>query len=264
MARLRYVAFMAADPDRLAWFYTAYLGMTELGRSADGDVSLTDGFYNLTFFRLRERLNEPRKAPGLHHLGIEVESIEEIRDRYAEKMPNWQSVEEPGGLQYGEYRIYDPEGLPVSLSETGFGVPDGEDRVPRIAHIALNSVNTEAMLDFYTGVFDFRMLRITDIRRQEGRLNRFLGDGHTNLAVHPFHSGRPGHEPRYGVNHVGYLIADLEGALASLSKIIELDARPDDRPYAEYRLRDPEGNAFDLSRTKGWEVDNDVWMNALA
>ena len=28
---------------------------------------------------------------------------------------------------------------------------------------------------------------------------------------------------------------------------------------AEYRLVDPEGNKFDLSQAKGWEVDIDVW-----
>ena len=39
-------------------------------------------------------------------------------------------------------------------------------------------------------------------------------------------------------------------------------ARPPDRPYAEFRFRDPEGNALDLSQNKGWEVDIDKWERA--
>jgi hypothetical protein len=38
--------------------------------------------------------------------------------------------------------------------------------------------------------------------------------------------------------------------------------RPDWRPYAEFRLRDREGNGFDLSQTKGWEVDLNKWERA--
>ena len=95
MARLRYVAYIARDADGLSRFYADHLGLVELGRWAAGDVSLTDGFFNLTFLQLRDDLGEPRLEPGLHHLGLEVDSIAAIRDRYAEKMPHWQSVDEP-------------------------------------------------------------------------------------------------------------------------------------------------------------------------
>jgi len=33
----------------------------------------------------------------------------------------------------------------------------------------------------------------------------------------------------------------------------------DDRPYAEYRITDPEGNRLDLSQSKGWEVGINQW-----
>ena len=42
MARLRYVAYIARDADNLPRFYADHLGLSELGRSADGDVSVTD------------------------------------------------------------------------------------------------------------------------------------------------------------------------------------------------------------------------------
>ncbi len=262
MVRLRYVAYIARDADELSRFYADHLGLVELGRSAAGDVSLTDGFFNLTFLQLRDDLGEPRLEPGLHHLGLEVDSISAICEQHAEQMPHWQSAEEPGGVHHGEFRLYDPDATPVSLSERGFGVPGKDRGIPRLAHVALNSVNTEAMLEFYTGLFGFRTLKTTEERRRQGRLNRFMGDGDTNLAVHPYHNDQPGHEARFGVNHVGFLVSDMEDKVQAFSKVIEVAKRPDNRPYAEYRLHDPEGNGFDLSRNKGWEVDDGKWENA--
>ena len=43
MATLRYVAFLAQDPARLVDFYHRFLGTEELGRSVEGDISITDG-----------------------------------------------------------------------------------------------------------------------------------------------------------------------------------------------------------------------------
>jgi catechol-2,3-dioxygenase len=73
IATLRYVAFLAQDPSRLADFYQRFLGTEELGRSPEGDVSITDGYYNLTFFKRRPALGEMRMDLGLHHIGLEVD-----------------------------------------------------------------------------------------------------------------------------------------------------------------------------------------------
>jgi uncharacterized glyoxalase superfamily protein PhnB len=53
MATLRYVAFISENPEKLVDFYQRFLGTEKLGRSPEGDISLTDGFYNLTFFKKR-------------------------------------------------------------------------------------------------------------------------------------------------------------------------------------------------------------------
>ena len=44
MATLRYVAYLAEDPAKLVDFYHRFLGTEELGRTADGDITITDGF----------------------------------------------------------------------------------------------------------------------------------------------------------------------------------------------------------------------------
>jgi catechol 2,3-dioxygenase-like lactoylglutathione lyase family enzyme len=261
MARIRYVAAMSRDPDALAGFYTDYLEMKELGRSAEGDVSLTDGLYNLTLFRKREGLGELSTRRGLHHIGLQVENLGEARARYQKFNPRGLVVREPDDIHHGAIRIFDPECNPVTLSEEGFGV-DEERRFPRLAHVAFNALDPEMMLNFYVQVLGLREVESSYVRRREGKLNHFCGDGSTNLAIHPFFSSTEGHERRFGVNHVGFLVSDLARTLDELGGVVAVKARPANRPYAEFRFRDPEDNALDLSQTKGWEVDVDKWERA--
>jgi catechol 2,3-dioxygenase-like lactoylglutathione lyase family enzyme len=258
MAKIRYLAILSENPKRLGDFYKRFLGMEELGRSEEGDLTLTEGFYNFTLFHKRAALKEPRMELGLHHIGIEVEGIEEVKARYLRFNPRGIVVDEASDLHHGEVRIYDPECNPVSLSTRGFGVQE-EKRLPRIRHVALNALDPERVLSFYSEVFGFRELETSFLRRQQGRLNRFGGDSFTNLAIHPFYNDQEGHEARFGINHIGFLVRDLEASMRELSAVVAVKSRPAGRPFAEFRLRDPEGNALDLSQTKGWEVDTGKW-----
>src|SRR5262249_49245706 len=149
MARIRYLALLCADPAALAGFYRKSFGLDELGRSGDGDVTLTDGGFNLTLFRQRPALHEPRKEQGPHHIGIAVDDVVAIVARYRARYPRGTVVPENGDLQHGAVRIYDPECNPVTLSPNNFGLGEAAPRVPRIAHLALNAFDTEAILDFY-------------------------------------------------------------------------------------------------------------------
>ena len=54
----------------------------------------------------------------------------------------------------------------------------------------------------------------------------------------------------------------LEMVMAELRGLLNIAPRPSTRPYAEFRFRDLEGNALDLSQTKGWEVDVGKWEKA--
>lgn len=261
-ARIRYLAFLSDAPAELAAFYARHLDLDEVGRSGDGDVTLTDGFFNITFLRRRPTLHEPHNEVGLHHIGVEVDDIKAVEARYRAFNPNWPIVEEPGGLHFGEKRIYDPEGNPVSISHKAFAMREGTNRTPRLRHIAYNALWPEGTLNFFTQMFGFRELPTSHERRKQGRGNRFAGDGWTNLAIHPFYSDVEGHEARFGINHVGFLVSDLKDKVDSFAREIPVAKRPDWRPYAEFRLRDREGNGFDLSQTKGWEVDIDKWESA--
>jgi catechol 2,3-dioxygenase-like lactoylglutathione lyase family enzyme len=262
--RLRYIAYLSEDPDMMADFYTRHLELDELGRSNEGDVSLTDGFYNITFLKAREELGEPDNTIGLHHVGLQVDDMDRVITKYLDRTPRGEVIDERGGLHFGEVRIYDPECRVVSLSTSDFGVDGEELRHPRLAHIAYNAIDPTSVLEFYSELFGFRELDTSFERRRDNRKNRFAGDGFTNLAIHPYYNGASeGHESRFGVNHIGFLVNDIERKLENFTKEIPTEARPSTRPYAEYRVRDPEQNGVDLSKTKGWEIDLGKWENAV-
>ncbi len=259
MAQFRYLAFLTEEPERLASFYADHLGLTEFQRSPAGDVSLSDGFCHFAFFGMRPALEEARLERGLHHVGLQVDDLDAVLKRYRAHNPLGVTVTETRGPSHGEVRILDPEGNPIILSEGDFGVGEPVQRFPRMVHIAMNAYLPQTILDFYIEVLGFREVGQSYVWRNMGKQNRFAGEGHANLAIHPFIVDEPGHEGRFGVNHVGFLADDMAERLDRLSAVVDVAKRPDNRPYAEYRLRDPDGNMFDLSQRKGWEVDVEKW-----
>ena len=263
-ATICYVAALSRDPEPLARFYTDYLGLTERGRSPEGDITLTDGFYTLALFRHRRELGEPHMAEGWNRIGIAVDSLAETEARYRALCPRGTVVRESGVLGHGELRIYDPECKPISLSERKFGLPELKPRgLPRIAHMALNALDPETSFDFYRAVFGFRELREAHAAQfaKPGYRNRHVGDGTSNMAIQAFYNDRPGHEGRFGIAHIGFLVGDMDGLADRIAAVATVNRRPADRAQSEIRMRDPQGNGCDLSR-RGWEVDTAKWARA--
>ena len=264
-ATISYIAALSREPEALARFYTEHLGLTERGRTAEGDIILTDGFYTLALFRLRRELGEPHMAEGWNRIGVAVDSLAETEARYRAYSPRGTVVRESGALGYGELRIYDPECKPISLSERNFGLAPGSkpQGLPRIAHMALNALDPETSFDFYRAVFGFRDLRLAHAEqfKKPGYRNRHVGDGHSNMAIQAFYNDRPGHEGRFGIAHIGFLVGDMAALADRIDGIATVARRPADRGQSEIRMRDPQGNGCDLSH-RGWEVDSDKWARA--
>ena len=262
MARIRFLTALSNDPEALVEFYSGYFGMHVLARSEEGDVSLTDGYFNLTFLRMRRRLRalEPRFGIGLNHFGLEVESIDRTLERYHAYNPLGIAVPEPGGPHFGEMRIYDPEFMPVSLSERGFGMTTNEAAMPRLLHVALQAFSPPAVSEFYRHVFGLRLLEDTNNGfASTGMPNKFMGDGAVNLAINTFYRGyNVGHQGSYGVNHFGFMVDDWQTLTKEIGKKFVAAARPPNRPYEDARVEDPDGNMIDLGETKGWELDAGV------
>jgi len=263
-ATLKYIAYLCDNPENLAKFYSQFFQTERLVESSAGDISVTDGSFNLTFFKKRPALCEPRMEVGLNHIGIQVDDLEAVKNKYLKLYPRKPVIPEAGDVHHGVLRIHDPDGNPVSLSDQPFGVK-GDRRYPGIRHIAYNAMDPEGMREFYFELFGFAELTSGLAYRNAGRLNRFIGDGSTNLAIHPFYDPTAvGHEMKFGINHLGFLVRDLRATMDQLSSVVRMQKRPDDRPFAEFRFTDPEGNRLDLSQTKGWEVAVDKWERVAA
>jgi len=264
LAAIRYVATVTEHPDTLAQFYKTYFSMQELGRSADGDIALTDGFYNISLLKPRDG-----EELGHHHYGVEIDDIHEIEAKLEEFAPNAEIRKEPGDLFHGEYRIFDPNGIAISLSEKHFNVPAGEAKLPQIHHLAFMVPNNEEVLKFYMNVFGFRESSRNDqIREKNTSPTRWAADGNTAIAILPTpewleeHNMEPeGTNVKPGLNHFGYLVSDMDKFLQSLPPG-SVSIRPDTRPAAEWRVSDPDGNPLDVSQVKGYEIDFGKWVTA--
>lgn len=109
----------------------------------------------------------------------------------------------------------------------------------KIKHIAIVSIDTERLAKFYEEVFEMEVLH-----RSEGGAV-YLTDGYMNVALLPNKAeGKPN-----GLNHFGVVIEDQAETARRMEKfgLAPPAKRPANRPYAETRGTDPDGNNFDLS-----------------
>jgi catechol 2,3-dioxygenase-like lactoylglutathione lyase family enzyme len=110
----------------------------------------------------------------------------------------------------------------------------------RIRHLAIKTVDPKRLAKFYCEAFGLKVLKDKGNDKPI-----YLTDGYLILALLKV---RPGDVPP-GLNHFGISVDDVEAASKRLVDLgyTEPAARPSDRPYAELRAMDPDGNLFDLS-----------------
>jgi catechol 2,3-dioxygenase-like lactoylglutathione lyase family enzyme len=276
-AHLSYLAIISERPETLADFYRTYFGLSELDRSLAGDISMTDGFFNLTFFKRRADLGESDDSVGAHHFGLAIDDIREIEARLKEFAPNADLQPENGDLHHGEYRVFDPNGYPVSLSTKHFGVTPRPRGFPSIHHIATSVPNRDEVVSFYVNVFGFQETSVSIGYRERNHPARHVGDGITNLAILPDPDlmRQLGEErevgeqnmainTKAGVAHFGFVVPDMEALMQRLPPELAglTNQRPSRRYMAEYRVFDPERNGIDLSQHLGFEVGFNTWVRA--
>jgi catechol 2,3-dioxygenase-like lactoylglutathione lyase family enzyme len=278
-AHFGYMAVISGQPEGLADYYARYFDMWELGRSDEGDISITDSFLNVSILKQRPGVEGASGRPGLSHFGIAVVDIRTVEAHLKAFAPNADLQKEPGDLHHGEYRVLGPNGLPVSLSTRNFGVSGTPRRVPRIRHMAVcfPTLNDDQAA-FLVNVFGFREVSTSLARRKQGRPSRFIGDGNVCLALLSSEGvamSGAAHEvfrneqerainSKTGLQHFGFVVEDIPRLLENLPPELArmTNKRPAQRDMAEYRVFDPDLNAIDLSQHMGFEVDVDRWENA--
>ena len=128
---------------------------------------------------------------------------------------------------------------------------------PKIRHLALFARDPEALAKFYHDNFDMEIVH----RSPSGAC--FITDGYITLALLKH---RLEGEAATGLNHFGFHVADTEAMSKKLvaKGLEEPKKRPGNRPYAEFRAVDPEGNWFDLSAHGFEEVRPQALADAKA
>jgi len=108
----------------------------------------------------------------------------------------------------------------------------------KIRHLAIKTKNPERLATFYEQVFGLKRIR----SEPGGAI--YMSDGYLTLAL----LRNRGEATPSGINHFGFHVDDIADIESRLQKFDEpLAQRPANRPYAEYRAMDPDGNLFDVS-----------------
>jgi catechol 2,3-dioxygenase-like lactoylglutathione lyase family enzyme len=115
---------------------------------------------------------------------------------------------------------------------------------PKIRHIAAVTRNPYKLAEFYKKVFDMDI--VLSGKTATGYDYAMVSDGYLTMALLPHCLTA---EMAVGINHFGFQIddqAEIEERLVATGAEAPAQ-RPSDRPYAEKRACDPDGNQFDLS-----------------
>lgn len=244
MAKIRHVAMLSRDPERLARFYTQVLGLEEVSRSSGG-IFVNDGYINLA---LLYTANNGNAHTGVNHMGFLVENAAEMKQKLLSQEGDlkveYQSV--PFETPYAEIKFRDPDGFVFDISERGWATGD-ETKGAKIRHVAQMTKDPGKLARFYTQV-----LGLEEVYRG-GNNVVYLSDGYLNVALIVV---RGNVAP--GPNHIGFKVENGEEMRRKLLALEgDFKVVPDELPtfvsqlYVEEKYRDPEGFLFDISQT-GW------------
>jgi catechol 2,3-dioxygenase-like lactoylglutathione lyase family enzyme len=115
MPRLRHLALLTENPERLAEFYRTVFEMKEVGRSP-GAIYLSDGHTNLS---LITKMNIPdhQRPTGIYHFGFHIEELEAVQERLRKAGIPDAAPPRPRDGRYAEHRVKDPDGNLIDLAE---------------------------------------------------------------------------------------------------------------------------------------------------
>jgi len=103
MAKLRHLAILTHQPEKLADFYKSVFELKELYRTKNGSVHLSDGEVNLAVLNANNP-KEPGHSVGLYHFGFHVDDPELVARRIREIYPEGTPKARPRLLNFKDYR----------------------------------------------------------------------------------------------------------------------------------------------------------------
>lgn len=265
-AKINHVAIVSDNYAELAKFYESVFGMRTSAKTRPSRaVTVGDGYVGLNI--------NPRRAgrsAGLDHFGIEVDNSEETFARMAKHYPKVRWLKRPATRPFAGITTHDPDGNMFDISQKSMAnrtsvyvENDGRANPRHIDHVALRTMNPDAMAEFYRTIFD-----LTPANKKPGDPNHYLSDGHMTLVIMPWNiTDYDGTGIiTVGMDHIGFRVENLEAFTKDLEQVAAdnprlapapLDtgaegaalARLFERscPLGQRRLADPDGIMIDVS-----------------
>ena len=120
MARIRHLAILTEDVDKLVKFYTSMFGL-KIVHGVGTATYLSDGHINLAIIPIgpEREIEGPQLRPGINHFGFEVENVDTLREACNELNASSDIDKRPPNRE-AEFRVLDPDGNPIDLSQHGW------------------------------------------------------------------------------------------------------------------------------------------------
>jgi catechol 2,3-dioxygenase-like lactoylglutathione lyase family enzyme len=120
MARIRHLAILTEDVDRMVKFYTNSFGL-KIVKGVGTATYLTDGHINLAIIPIgpEREIEGNQLKEGINHLGFEVESVADLVPVCKQWGAATDTKKRPPNRE-AEYRVHDPDGNPIDLSQHGW------------------------------------------------------------------------------------------------------------------------------------------------
>src|SRR6266508_2140801 len=208
MAKLRHVAFIVKDPDKLYEFYHHLFGVEKVRRGPTGAIHVIDGLFNLAFLKQnvsdspvinthRADGEEIDQVQGINHYGFLVDNVEQALSRLDVSL---QRGETPQNGRPAEMRFIDPWGNKVDLSARGF-LGREEKKLPGVRYVVVQTERPERAAEFYKSVFELREIR----NAPDGSVR--LSDGDITLELSKQQSIE-----KPGIQYFGFQVEDWSQA----------------------------------------------------
>jgi lactoylglutathione lyase len=120
MARIRHLAILTEDVEKLVKFYTTAFGL-KIVHGVGTATYLSDGHINLAIIPIEpeRKIEGPELQCGINHFGFEVEDVDKLRAACNELNASSVIDKRPPNRE-AEFRVSDPDGNPIDLSKHGW------------------------------------------------------------------------------------------------------------------------------------------------
>jgi catechol 2,3-dioxygenase-like lactoylglutathione lyase family enzyme len=251
MGKLRHIAFISAEPEKLSDFYQKYFGFEECKVFPSGSRMVIDPLFNLAFLQRaaveaqeagthRADGSEKELTIGIHHYGFMVDDLDKAVAKLPANLTRGTTpqisagVGGPEGARPAEVRFLDPWGNNVDLSSRGF-LGREEKKLPGVRLLALQVANPAEACEFYKGQFELEVVG----RESDGTIR--LSDGTVTLLL-----TKAQVRPKSGVQYFGIQVGDLKSVKRRLQDggvAVSEDAT------GQIQFDDPEGNRVVVSES---------------